>query len=306
MINIFNSWKESLSIFGWKKGKSFAIQTYSVGICGLSLFFKTFGLVVITEILFFLIFRQTLISFFESLQSQNMNVALWPGIVRFVYGILWFIINTSILLAIRKRTARAQKGYFLQGIVHYVLLSLFGSFLLFFLIAVVLSFGLTVFPKFHSVFFVIWGVMSLVTVFFWLDLKFKLRIFFTNEEESPIVLYFKNMFRYFKDALVAFEHAVNLIMYNLPFFVIVVLLGILLNKAFDNLLFGPKPIFLFEENVFLFKLVKFPPEKSQSISLAVHVIAKYGKLFINYMWLCIIFVFYVQRKNTTYAKSLFK
>ena len=97
-----------------------------------------------------------------------------------------------------------------------------------------------------------------------------------------------------------------MVLYNVPFFIVAIIIGYFLNKAFNYFLIGSYKLLIFEEGQFIFNDIIFKAKNAQSISFMVHAIAKYGKLVINYMWLSIFFVFYTSKKNVVYTKPIFK
>ena len=281
MINLVDSWKESLIVFHPKKLWELVFKAFVVGANGLVHFFKKFGLIFFADVIFFALFRKSLLVLFEMIKTHPSDITLSLIIIRVVYGVFWLIINSCLLLSIRKSFVSTEIGYFAQGFLHLILLSLFGSFLFSLGFVIVLNFGITVFPKFPAILFVIWNVLSLLTIFFWIDFKFSFKVVLLRKNESSLASYFKNMFYYFKDVFISLERAINMVLYNVPFFIVAIIIGYFLNKAFNYFLIGSYKLLIFEEGQFIFNDIIFKAKNAQSISFMVHAIAKYGKLVIS-------------------------
>ncbi len=216
-------------------------------------------------------------------EAVAKNVTSGAGFRFFVEitDINWFIIYSAIIILIRKREDQPDvKTYLKSMFFKYIRgLFIFMIFQMLFLTLLVIC-GITQFPTIHWVFKIVFQTFELLIIFYWLDSTSR-----------------------FKDFLTSIEKAANLIFYNIPVFLIflVLLLGLDYLLKFlactgqntDMLLLNNSSLKLLQSGALRFAELKL-------------IFIKYSKLMFEIFWLCILFLFYDTNRNMFYSKSIFE
>jgi hypothetical protein len=200
-------------------------------------------------------------------------------------GITWFIIGAGLLVLIRlKKYDTSLINYLKVYLFRYVQLSLMFSMILFFFLLLIINLGITKLPMPHSSVILFIRFIELLTMFYWLDSRF-----------TP------------KELLVSLERGINLLVYNLPFFGLIVMFIYLSDYVLKLLLFQAGVAEATGVNFSLFSstLSELKNVDIQMISMSRIVGFKYLKLFVDYFWITVVCVLYDQSKHITYATSFF-
>lgn len=197
----------------------------------------------------------------------------------------WLIIYSAIIILIRKRENPLDAKTYLKSMFLKSINGLFIFMILeFVLFALLLMLGITHVPTIPWVFQFIFQftlqIFGIFIIFYWLDSNGR----FTN-------------------FLISVEKAVNLIFYNMPVFLI--LLGLLFgirhllqffgmgNSIFDFVFLNNSSLQLLQPSNLKFAEFKL-------------IFAKYSKFMFEIFWLCILFLFYSNKRDVFYSKSIFE
>jgi hypothetical protein len=204
------------------------------------------------------------------------------GLIVGITDINWFIIYSCIILLIRKReTLLDIKTYLKVTFLRYIRALFIFMLLEIIFVGLVIMLGITQFPTIHWALKILFQIFELIIIFYWLDSTGK-----------------------FKDFITSIEKTANLILYNLPVFLI--FFGVFLGLDFLlKLLTGTEHA--------SFATLLFNNNSSQLFQSAVSRFAEIKLIFIKYMvlvfeilCLCILFAFYDENKRFNYSKSIFE
>lgn len=296
---LLQSWKQALDTIRPAHLSSFFVETLFIYKDAFITLIRFFWWALLADGLLFLLFSKTLL-----IPLPSQPPALAAPLLYIITATFWFIITIGLLLAIRKKGRVVSSRYFLLGFLHYVALSFFVSFLLLFAFFFLINFNITAFPSpsWYASFFT--EMPILVFLFYWLDFKLNHPPKFI-QNTSPFFHPLKTMHLYLKDALIALERALNFFLYNVPFFLIL-LLGKALFFFALSMLITQK--ITFASNIISYFFTTSPPGYAPLTNAAPLTLLaiKYLKFFINYFFISILFVFYTKRKHVCYVPYVFK
>jgi hypothetical protein len=223
--------------------------------------------------------------FIKSLQSTFLSsspMSSFPMEVLFfsiVTGIIGFVLSVSFFILLpRKNYFVDVKFYMKTYFFRYVQITFFFMMLALFGIMLLVNFRLTIFPKFHFIFGLLAAIIHSLTTFYWLESKF----------------YFRDIFR-------SFERAINLIMYNAPFFA-VFLGSIFLGKLFLSYCLGLENIEkMLTNGLDSFLIIS----KQGKASWIILFFLRYIKFLLDALFFSFLFVIYNAKKKALYSKSIF-
>lgn len=286
MFIILQEWSRSLKIFSFKCIGSFLSVFILNFIRATKSFIQNFWWIFIVDAIFFIYFGDLYLALPKVVQDPEQVINSGVLFLHLINSILFFILTTAFLLSIRK-PARAQNNlYFKTGFLRYIQLQLIFFLVLLFGTSLILSSGIEILPNVHWSIKIIFSLIELLIVFYWLDSDFRLR-----------------------EILFSLEKALNLILYNIPFFILIFILlwGFKFGLSFILGCFGL-------EWTSTQILGKFQPEQflnfhanSFTILHSLKFLAiKYISFFIDYFFIALIFAFYFMRKHEVYATSIFE
>ena len=296
MIELFKHWSKSLQLFSSKNIGSFLIGFITNFFKAIGFLFRYFWWVILIDFFWFIYLGDLLLKIPQLLSDPTKTVNGSAALLQLLTSILWFIISTALLLSIRLRqgfAGQVRRGatgfgyaYFKTGFFRYVQLALAFSLTFFILINFLVGFGITIFPKFHWSLIILIRFIEILIIFFWLDSSFRL-----------------------KEILYSLEKALNLFLYNIPFFAILFSLWWLFKWGLS---FAVKLLGL----TFDFSQILSGVSKSQLMPVATSASfnffsalkilgAKYMFFFGDYLIIALIFAFYALKKDESYTSSLF-
>lgn len=194
----------------------------------------------------------------------------------------WFIIYSALIILMRKREDSIDVKTYLKSMFFKYINGLFIFMILEFVFLILFAIlGITQFPTIHWIFKIIFQIFEMLVIFYWLDSDGK-----------------------FTDFIACIEKTANLLFYNMPVFLIFLMLLV----GFDYLL-----KFLFGMGHGSYDLLLLNSDSSQLLKpigsrfAEIRLIfMKYVKLLIELFWLCILFLFYDKNRNMFYSKSIFE
>lgn len=281
---LLDSWKDTVNVFN-KDSVSYFFSKFILNYFGsVKNFTKYFGWLFFLDTIVFLVASVHCKAFIDLYSGAVQNYSFCSIFFKMGLSFFWYLINGVYFLCVRIGNKNINwhsfKIYLKRYIQITVLLILFVYLSHYFLILM----GITAFPKLHWILKLIIKFLEIVTVFYWLDSEYKL-----------------------KDIFLSIEKSINFLLYNLPFFILLICIGL----SFNYLI---KFIFLF-----------FAPNMQQSVTLGTlaqikHLLltfnkfdlvfylkilaVKYLKFFANYIVLTIIYSYYFFRKNKNYTESV--
>jgi len=207
-----------------------------------------------------------------------------------VINIVSFIITTGFILFIRKPDDtyldNKQSGlvYLKEYFLRYIQLSFFFSALLFLSLLILLGLSITKFPglDYLGMFIIPAKIFEFLVVFFWLDSKCN-----------------------FRDILISCERACNFFVYNLPFIILLSLVGFGIDMGIKLIIFGYNPSNTLQV-LLCMRLDNLGVLGTQTISTVQFVIFKYAKFITDLFFMTFVFVLYNRWKNRRYTESLFE
>lgn len=281
MNTILQNWKQSITFF--RPNLLFdlvyvAIRTYCKALINLMIHFWW---LVVVNILIFIIFGPAINKMLLVLQDDPMaQPHFLVSFVSLLSSIVFFTLSSTLILLIKKQNAIPPVTYIFQNIIRYVHLLLFFSFFIFLGFAIIFSCGITTLPSASPLVLFCAKIIELITLFFWLDLPPR----------------FVNIF-------VAFERAINVFFYRMPFFVIFIAIYMgcnYISNYFVYKIFGiSQPFFLLDRAHVL--LGAGPC----SMSLVFKVLLfGYCVSLLQFFLISILFAFYDETKREVYSESL--
>lgn len=283
---LLQAWLESLQIFHPNNFKNFLNKLLLNYLRSTKVFIKYFiWLFFIDSGLFFLsgVFCSDIFSFF---QNPIKNLSFYPAFFYLLLATSWFVLRAVYLLSIRLGPNVASWHYFKINLIRYFQLNLLISVVVIFLFNLIISLGISNFARFHSILILSVRTIELITIFYWLDLRLKLTA-----------------------TLIAIEKAINFFVYNLPFFVFIILLAVSLTFSVDNVFNFFYSDFNLDARLSTWKQVQLLLESTKEFSIILYskiLLIKYLRFFSGYFVLTVIFTFYSMRKNIFYTDSYFE
>gem|GEM_PF-7013058 len=217
--------------------------------------------------------------------SAENTVTLPPGLIiaSFILSIIGLVAHSALLLFIRKEEPFSPAiPYFKYYFFRYLQFSLFIFGLTLFGLCILLSMGITKLPSFPAPITLTIRALELLTVFCWLDSHFSL-----------------------KDTFVSLEKAVNVFVYNLPIFAVLLLFLWSIEHAINWVIFGSNPDGSLS-SITLSQRIEITNLTKTGLSTIAMVSFKYLRFIFEYLWISIIFCVYRQRRSITYTRSFFE
>jgi hypothetical protein len=285
MLAIINSWMESLRLLKISKLVLYVSTVKGCFFRAAKTLIKIFWWLFLLDLILFWFIGDSLITAtkLDVSTPDKINPALLlPSIL---FGIIWFVINTSFLLLIRRTIVGDDvvsylKVYFLK----YAQLAIFFSFVLLMCINLLIGFGVVKFPNIHWIIISVLKFVELLTIFYWLNSEF-----------------------YFRDIFKSLEKGVNILLYNLPIFTLILILMWLTDTLIK---------FAVMNNDSALNIVKNAVSKGVSanamsdIKNNIHpvrfVIFKYARFINEFIWISFIYGIYNLKRSICYTKSFFE
>lgn len=270
---ILRSWKESLQIF--KELPAFLKQSFSLFAAAIILLFDLLKWVILFDVGLFMLFGKKLMVALEQIADKApSSIPPSVALLSMAASIVIFLLQGAFLVLVRKKATKLPlREYFKQYFFRYVQLALFFSLVMMVLILFVGSLGVTKVPTIH--WSVIFGFrfLELIILFYWLDSQFS-----------------------FRSMLKACEKGLNFVLYSLPLLVLTLGFGVLVLFALQYVLGATSH---------WFSLPEMPGALNDVVSGLGAVLVRYGKLALEFWWICFLFVLYQNRKKCFYNESLF-
>lgn len=278
---LLHHWIRSLYFFTPQSLKTTVIRSAWVYATAFSLLLKHFYWVLLAEVFIF----ATLVESFNKQVPATTDGALTitPGFMMasFVLGILGLVLNTALLLFIRKEEPFSPAiPYFKYYFFRYLQFSLFIFAVTLFGLCMLFGMGITKIPPLPAA--VTYGIkmLEVLAVLFWLDSSFSI----------------KNIF-------VSFEKAINLLLYNLPIFAALLFMLWGIEQTVQAIILGTNSTNL--ASITLSQRIEISNLVKEGSSTTALVLFKYLRFIIEYFWIAIIFCVYRQRRDVNYAASFF-
>ncbi|QQR48804.1 hypothetical protein IPF37_04555 [bacterium] len=196
-----------------------------------------------------------------------------------------FMLHGGFLLFVRQKSDdKITKNYLFSFMLRYIQYSLIFSLVMLMLVVFFASLGMTALPHVHWSVVMMVRSLELIMLFFWFD--------------SPCMV---------KDFFKALEKGVNFVLYNLPFLLIFLILGLVsqfvLKLAVCGLSVEYADIFAFLNG----RLELVAPITVSDGQLAIWrvLLFKYLKFMLDFFWICFLWVVYDRKKMISYANSFF-
>ena len=251
-----------------------------------TLLIQYFGGLIVFDAIWQSLFHDTLVSTLQTKPEAPLQLSLGLSFVMLIASVVWYVLNTSFFLALRRTTGPFQADYYSNGILRYTQLSLVFSFIFLVGILVFGSLGIIHYPVFSGLFVAFIRMIGIIIAFFWLDSSFQ-----------------------FKDLIKSTERGLNLFLYNLPFFLVTLGLYAALSYCFLMILQKLCGLpcdslsIVLQGNYFHQSLTSTPG--TLAIILRT-LLVKYSMFFINHFILCLLFILYMEKKTINYVDSLFE
>lgn len=286
MYTIFYAWGRSLKIFSLDYIKLFFLFVATNFVRAAKFLIQTFWWLFLVDAIFF-IYCGDLLNKVPSISSDpTQPVNSGALFLHLINSIIFFVLSTAFLLSIRKPEKSNNHLYFKNSFLRYIQLQLIFSLVFLFILNLLVSSGISTFPKLNWVLSVFFSLIELIIVFYWLDSDFRLR-----------------------EILYSLEKTLNLILYNIPFFILifVVLLGSKFGLGYLFSHFG-----LVANNFQILGkmqkdfLLNISTNSFTTIYAIKYLAMKYVAFFCDYFFISLIFAFYLIKKHETYTASIFE
>jgi hypothetical protein len=201
MYVLLHYWKRSLKIFYPSNIVLFSVLLFKRFFKALYVFLKYFWWFLVIDAAILFLFGNAITQAQENVFVTGQPVNFNAIFIHLFVSVIWFILSVGFLLAIRRPYKNVGWLYFRNGFFVYVKLALVFSLIFLLGVNLLVSFGITMFPSFHWSINLLIRLVEILTIFYWLD--------------STCFL---------KDIFLSLELALNFVLYNAPFFLI--LLGV--------------------------------------------------------------------------------
>ncbi|MBD3231596.1 hypothetical protein GF322_02945 [Candidatus Dependentiae bacterium] len=288
MIILFKEWQKTFSAIFSMAFPFFFERSFKQFWTSIKTFFRYFGWILILNIIFSFLFAEQIFKitkFLAKPPAEQIGLTFYDVLFYFLILITLFILSTGFILIVRRPNS-INFQYVKTGFFRYVQISLIFSFSIFFIVNILFSFGVSNFPKLHWIIISLLKLIGFLVIFYWFDSNFG-----------------------FKDILFSLENALNLILYKLPFFIILFFLFIGSNYLVSILL----DFFLIKYNYYDIlsgisynTFYEILPKDISFVSIAKLLLIKYFSLLLNFIFITFIFVYYSIKKKETYTNSIFE
>ena len=279
------AWRKSLNVFSPIRARYFIRRIFSSFGSGFYVLFKYFGFLIAIDVMWMYLMGDVLLKIRTMGPNEIISITS-PGVMFlfFIGTVLWFFTNALLFLALRSQSTDFDDHYYKGGLLHYTQLMLVYSTLFFVGILIMASFGIVQYPALPWVVQTAIKVVGLLVILYWFESQFL-----------------------FVDILKALENALNLFVYNMPFFILLIVFAYLLNylcmyaSAKLNIVHWIDTTSLLSESL-KHNMVQV---KDKGLTLFQLIYLKYLRFFLDYFVVSILFSFYTTRKQMRYAATLF-
>jgi hypothetical protein len=280
MFILFDEWRRSLAILSPKYFKPFFGAFFKNYLKATLNFFKYFGWLVFLDIIGFIFWGDRSIKLMQSIINCQPPFTLSKILGYFAFTILGSFILTGYLLCIRRGASSYNWKDLAYDYLRYYQLSLIIFFISLVILNFILALGITIIPNIHWSLIIIWRVLNFLMIFYWLDSEYRL-----------------------KDVFVSLEKALNLFLYTVPFWVVLLVVWCTFNGILSFILNGTVVL---ERILAAFDTTAVLNLKEYSwtpIFIIKILVVKLLKLLGGYFFVCFIFAFYALKKNVRYTDS---
>jgi hypothetical protein len=282
MQTILKAWRYSCSLFF--PATLYSILKQSLGIfCRTSWQFLTsFGWLLVIDALLFLTFGDLIAKATQAQASSGKVLGSGAILLMLAQSLVWFLITSAFLLLLRKDDRSDPKAYFKTYFFFYIQILFVFSLIAFIGLYLLIMAKITKLPSLPWIVSTLFKTVEYCIFFYWLDAPRGLRSMFHG-----------------------FERSINLIFYNAPFiiFLIVSLWGCDWGiKALVNTVITQTPSHLFFCNAPTQLLQHVVPLRDLIKILAV----RYLIFALEYYWVSILFSFYRRKKHEQYTENIFE
>lgn len=286
MHTLFYAWKRSLQIFSSQYIKLFFIFVVTNFASAAKFLIQNFWWLFLADAVFFSCCGDMLgkITNISSDPTQPINTGVL--LLNLINSIVFFMLSTAFLLSIRKPEKAVGHSYFKTGFLRYIQLQLIFSLFFLFVLNLLVSSGISTFPGLHWSLNILFSLIELIIVFYWLDSDYRLR-----------------------EILYSLEQTLNIILYNLPFFVLflILLLGFKYGAGYLFSYFGLTATnFQILGKMQKDCILNVPANSFTALYVIKYLLMKYISFFLDYFFISILFAFYLVKKHETYTTSLFE
>lgn len=287
MFTILHYWQQSLALFVPTRFCSLLLLTAKKYSRALMRFVLFFNILLVASLIARFFCPQEIFIVQELATSMPEKLLERSSLMWWLLGfsLADFMLHGGFLLFIRQKSDdKTTKDYVFSFMLRYIQYSLIFSLVMFMLVIFFASLGMTSLPHVHWSVVVMVRSLELIMLFFWFD--------------SPCLI---------KDFFKAFEKGVNFVVYNLPFLLILLILGLVsqfvLKLAVCGMSVEYADIFAFLNG----RLELVAPVTAGHGVLATWrvLLFKYLKFMLDFFWICFLWVVYDRKKMISYANSFF-
>jgi hypothetical protein len=284
MFIILEHWRSSLELLKFSQLFEIIKQSCRFFMQGVILLVRHFYWLLAIDLFLFVASTRTLLKTIET-QKQATTLAFSPGafyLLVLMQGAAFALSGIFFLFLKKQPTTLASIPYLKAAFPRYLQFYLFVSIILFFGIIFITGAGITKFPMVPQPVLITFKMIEVATLFYWMNSQG----------------FFKNLFG-------SFESGINIIVYNLPIFLLLggLLFGI--NMLIQFCAFGTfQPDSTMQITATRSNMVSIIG--NENFSFHNFLIAKYLKLFLEYFWIAIMLSVYENKKDIRYTKTLFE
>ncbi|MFH1832368.1 MAG: hypothetical protein ABH827_06230 [bacterium] len=240
-----------------------------------------FWWLLLVEFSLFWAFGSTMINTMHE-DAQVTNVAVF--ILSLIMGTISLILSASLLLFMRKRAGQIQPLLYIKTyLVRYIQIVLFFSVASLAILSILTVFGITKLPSIHWPGLFAFHIVQLITLFAWLDSNFTFKKIFGSIEKS-----------------------INIFIYNLPLFTIVIIGMWASHKLVTSLIFGVPFADASSFAMLNNKTQSILEILDKQIPTINIILFKYISLIVEFFWISLIFIIYDRKKLIPYTDSFIK
>ncbi|MBU4269902.1 hypothetical protein L6269_00270 [Candidatus Dependentiae bacterium] len=283
-MHLFECWKNSLSVFNKENIFYFFNKFFLNYLSSTKTFLKYFSCVVILDFLIFIIAGKYCNDFVLSFSLPLKNVSYCAAFFYIVLFSFWYLLNSLYFISVLLKNKKFNWHIFNIYFKKYFQIVFVTTALVQIILFMLSVFGVTSFPNIHWFIKLIIRFLEIVTLFYWLESNFKKR-----------------------DIFLSIENATNFWLYNFPFFIITIILGLTLNFAHKYIFDLFFVDFNIDRTLGTWALMKNLLTSFNRFDFYLYLqifLIKISRFFINYVVLTFIYTFYFFRKNKNYSDSV--
>ncbi len=279
-LTIFRYWFSSLSIFKPRALYALMFATCQRFIYGIYQTLALFWWVLLINLALNLIPKQYLLETFKiDLISDKSPLAIILGLF---ISISLLLLSAAFTLFVRSRSDQLSNvNYFKAFFIRLIHMRLMFFILFLLVVMLVVNLGITTLPKTSIWLFIPFHFLGTLTTFYWLDAPGS-----------------------FRDIFISLERGTNLLIYNAPFFAVIIFFAIGSSWGLEYLL---SRITKINENQPLidavFAFLKTLPEW---LSIIITVAIKYLSVLVEFFMISILYSFFKQKRGKSYTNSFFE